>query len=348
MRLALDVMGGDHGSGAVLEGARLALAAGLPIEEVLAVGREDDIHAALKQLKFKDSRLKVIHASEVLTMLDKPVEGLRKKKDCSVLKAVDLVKSGRADAVVSPGNTGGLLAASTIRLRALEGVDRPGIPTVIPTDESQFVLLDSGANVEAKPAQLVQYAVMGSIYSRVLLGVKSPRVGLLSNGTEENKGTELTRQALQLCRKLDLNFLGYVEGHDLFHNKVDVVVCDGFVGNIVLKTVESFAKCLVGMLKHEFSKNPKRKLGALLAYNAFRAIKNRMDPDAYGGAPILGLNGVVIKAHGSARERAIMNAIRIASELVVHRMNDTFSTELAAASRAIEPLLAAEAAANVS
>lgn len=343
MRIALDVMGGDHGCEPVLHGAKLAFEAGVPLTEIFAVGSEAEIRPALERLRLRDPRLKVVHASEVLTMTDKPVEGLRRKKDCSILRAMDLVKGGQADAVISTGNTGGLLAASTIRLRPLAGVDRPGIATVIPTDSSQFVLLDSGANVEAKPAHLVQYAVMGSVYSRLCLHVERPRVGLMSNGTEDTKGNELTQSALRLCRGLNLNFIGYVEGYDLFHNKVDVVVCDGFVGNIVLKTAESFARCLVGLLKQEFGRNLKRKAGAFLAQDAFRAIKNRMDPDAYGGAPVLGLNGVVIKAHGSARERAIMNAIRIASEAVNHKMNETFSRELAAAEAAMGPLLSAAA-----
>ena len=297
------------------------------------------INPALERLELQDSRVRVVNATQILEMTDKPVEGLRKKKDCSLLRAVDLVKQGKADAILSPGNTGGLLAASAIRLRTLKGIDRPGIPTVIPTDTSQFVLLDSGANVGAKPLHLVQYAVMGSIYSRTMLNCANPRVGLLSNGTEENKGTELTKAALELCREVDINFIGYVEGHALFNNEVDVVVCDGFIGNIVLKTAESFAKCLVRFLKQEFSKNPKRQLGALLAKSAFGAIKDRMDPDAYGGAPVLGIDGVVIKAHGSANERAIKNAIRIACEAVENRITEKFSAELETAEEAIRPLM---------
>lgn len=335
----MDAMGGDHGCETVIHGVKLALESNLSIGGVLLVGKEDQIFPALKSLGLNDSRVSVVNATQVLDMSDKPVEGLRKKKDCSLLKAVNLVKENQADAILSPGNTGGLLAAASIRLRPLKGVDRPGIPTVIPTDCSQFVLLDSGANVGAKPLHLVQYAVMGSIYSRSMLNCENPRVGLLSNGTEENKGTELTRAALEVCKKLDINFIGYVEGHGLFNNEVDVVVCDGFIGNIVLKTAESFAKCLVRFLKQEFTRNPKRQLGALLAKNAFGAIKSRMDPDAYGGAPVLGINGVVIKAHGSANERAIMNAIRIACEAVENRITEKFSAELEAAGEVIRPLL---------
>ena len=331
MRIAVDVMGGDHGSKVVIDGVKLALEANAKITELFLVGKEDEIKAALKASQFADPRLQIIHASEVLNMEDKPVDGLRKKKDCSILRAVELVKAGRADAIVSPGNTGGLVAASTIRLRQLPGVDRPGIATVIPTAKSEFVLLDSGASIECRPLHLLHFAVMGSVYSREILGCKKPRVGILSNGTEDNKGNELTLEAFKLCQQVNLNFIGNVEGHDLFHDRVDVVICDGFIGNIVLKTIESFAKGMGAWLKEELTKNPKRMLGAVLAQNALRTIKRRMDPDAYGGAPLLGLNGHVMKAHGSAHERAIMNAIRITSEAIQHHINDIIKNEIAEA-----------------
>lgn len=328
MRIVVDVMGGDHGCAVVIEGVKQALQSNEKIAELFLVGRQEEIQAALTQTRLQDPRLKIVHASEVLTMHDKPVDGLKKKKDCSILRGVDLLRDGKADALISPGNTGGLVAAATIRLRKLDGVDRAGIATVIPTEENEFVLLDSGANVECRPLHLAHYAVLGSVYSREILGYKRPRVGLLSNGTEDNKGNELTLEAFKLCKLIDLNFIGNVEGHDLFHNKVDVVICDGFVGNIVLKTIESFARGLVGWLKKELSQNPKRILGALLAKNALRTIKRRMDPDAYGGAPLLGLNGNVMKAHGSARERAIMNAIRVSTEAVQHQINQVFRDEI--------------------
>jgi glycerol-3-phosphate acyltransferase PlsX len=268
-------------------------------------------------------------------MEDKPVEGLRRKKDCSILRAVELVKAGQADGLISPGNTGGIVAASTIRLRPLPGLDRPGIATIIPAATNEFVLLDSGASVECRPAHLLHFAIMGSIYSREILGYKNPRVGILSNGTEPNKGTELTLEACRLCKMTNLNFIGNVEGHDLFHDRVDVVVCDGFIGNIVLKTLESFAKGLAGWLKDEISKNPKRILGGLLARNAFRAITRRTDPDNRGGAPLLGLNGTIFKAHGSARERAIMNAIGACAQSLQHHLNDIIQSEVAAANQKI-------------
>src|SRR5688572_19359823 len=333
MRIAVDVMGGDHGCGVVLEGVQQALASDPKITELFLVGNQPEIEACLSKCPSRDNRLQIVHASEVLTMEDKPVEGLRRKKDCSILRTVDLIKEGRADALISPGNTGGIVAASTIRLRPLAGIDRPGIATVIPTHHNEFVLLDSGAHIECRPVHLLHYAVMGSVYAREILGYKRPRVGILSNGTEDNKGNELTLQAFKLCRQIDLHFIGNVEGHDLCHNRVDVVVCDGFVGNIVLKTIESFAKGLVGWLKEELSKNPKRMLGALLAKNALRTIKRRMDPDAYGGAPLLGLNGIVMKCHASANARAIMNAVRICTEAVRHNINQTIRDEVAQANQ---------------
>lgn len=331
MRIAVDVMGGDHGCGVIVDGAGLALASNPQITELHLVGREAEIRAALAHHRCHDPRVRVVHASEVLTMEDKPVAGLRKKKDCSLLRAIDLVKHGQAEAVISTGNTGGLLAAATIRLRPLEGVERPAIATVIPSLEREFVLLDAGANAECKPLHLLQFAIMGSVYSREILGRERPRVGILCNGTEAHKGTELTQEACKLCQQADLNFIGHVEGHDLFADRVEVVVTDGFTGNIVLKTCESMGKAIVHLLKRELMANPLRRAGALLAKAALRNIKRRMDPDAHGGAPLLGLNGNVVKAHGSARELAIKNAIRVAGESVQHHINEAICREVALA-----------------
>ena len=264
-------------------------------------------------------------------MDDKPAAAVRKKKDCSISRAVELVQEDKADAVVSPGNTGGIFAAATFKLGRIAGVDRGGIATVLPTPERAFVLLDSGANIESKPLNLAQYAIMGSIYSREVLGCKNPRVGVLSIGTEPSKGNELTLEAFKLCRQLDINFIGNIEGHGLFKDTVDVVVCDGFVGNIVLKTCESLAMGIFSMLKSELTANPRRQLGALLAQNAFRNVKKRLDPEAYGGAPLLGFNGVVMKAHGSARERAIANAIRVTCDMLQHRVHTTIAEQIARA-----------------
>src|SRR3989441_645447 len=339
MRIAVDVMGGDHGCGVVIEGARRALQAEPTITTLYLVGNQSAIHAALPARGFRDHRMRVVHAAEVLTMEDKPAAALRRKKDCSIARAVELVHEGKADAVVSLGNTGGIFAAATFKLGRIPGVDRGGIATVIPAPDNEFVLLDSGANIECKPIHLAHYAVMGSVYSREVLGYKNPRVGILSIGTEETKGNELTLQAFKLCKQLDLNFVGNIEGHDLFKGRVDVVVCDGFVGNIVLKTCESLAMGIFTMLRRELKANLGRKLGALLAQNAFRTIRKRMDPEAYGGAPLLGFNGAVMKAHGSARERAIASAIRVTTESLQHRINQIIAEQIA---RANERLVAAE------
>ena len=335
MRIVVDVMGGDHGAQVIVGGVKQALETNRAIKELFLVGRQEDIKSALRQTGCGDPRITVVHASEVLTMEDKPVEGLRRKKDCSIARGMELVKDGKADALVSPGNTGGLVAAATIQLRPLPGVDRPGIATVIPAPTNEFVLLDSGANIECRPSHLLHYAVMGHVYSREILGYKKPRVGILSNGTEDNKGNELTLEAFRLCKLIDLNFIGNVEGHDLFNDRVDVVICDGFIGNIVLKTIESFAKGMASWLKRELSRNPKRILGAMLASNALRSIKRRMDPDAYGGAPLLGLNGHVMKAHGSARERAIMNAIRLTTDAGSHNINHVIQEEIGRANEKV-------------
>ncbi|MCP5518120.1 MAG: phosphate acyltransferase PlsX [Verrucomicrobiales bacterium] len=333
MRIAVDVMGGDHGCGVVVRGALMALQANPRITELFLVGDEPQIRAAAGALP--DSRVRVIHASEVLTMEDKPLLGLRRKKDCSVLRAVELLKDGRAEALISPGNTGGLVTASTMRLRQLKGVERAAIATVIPAPENEFVLLDAGANVECRPLHLLQFAIMGSAYAHDILRIAKPRVGVLSVGTEDVKGNELTQETFKLCKQVDLHFIGNVEGHDLFLNRVDVVVCDGFVGNIVLKTCEGLAAGLFRWLRKELGKSPKRAMGALLAKGAFLAIKDRIDPEQHGGAPLLGLNGHVVIAHGSSREHAIMNAVRQAAQVVRARFNEVLSRQLAAAAERI-------------
>ncbi len=331
MRIVVDVMGGDHGCGVVIDGVKLALETIPQITELHVVGRESEIQAALAANGCRDPRLRILHASEVLTMEDKPVVGLRKKKDCSIARAVELMKAGKADALVSPGNTGGVVTASTLRLRTIEQIDRPAIATVIPTPHNDFVLLDAGANVECKPHHLLDFAIMGSVYSREILGVKKPRVGILSVGTEDTKGNDLTLAAFKLCKQIDLNFIGNVEGHDLFANHVDVVVCDGFTGNVVLKTCESLASAMFGWLKRELTRDPKRKIGAYLAKEAFRTIKRRMDPENFGGAPLLGLNGSVIIAHGGARERSIMLAIQQGVDTVKNQINQVILKEVTTA-----------------
>lgn len=330
MRIALDVMGGDHGCAVAIGGVKLALEADSRITSVLLVGQEDKIRPALSEVGLTDARAQIVHASEVLTMDDHPVEGIRKKKDSSLVRAIELAREGKADAVISPGNTGALVAGS-MKLRRLEGVERPAITCRMPSRTKDFVLLDAGANPVCEPSHLAQFAVMGHVYAREILGLARPRVGVLSNGSEESKGNDLTREAARLCGLLDLNYIGYVEGFDLFDDAVDVVVADGFTGNVVLKTAESLGYAMMHILKRELTANPVRKLGAFLAKDALRALKRRLDPEVYGGAVLLGLNGNVIKAHGSARERAIMGAMRIAVDEVQHGLNQIIVQHIAAA-----------------
>jgi len=337
MRIVVDVMGGDQGPSAVIEGSVQALssAGNERIQKLFLAGQKEAIEPVLSRLGCTDRRVEMIHATEVLTMDDKPTDALRKKKDCSMARAIEWVREGAAEAMISPGNTGGLVATSTIRLRLLEGVERAAIATVIPTTDAEFVLLDAGANPEVKPLHLLQFAMMGAAYARDILGRERPRVGILSNGTEEMKGNDITREALKLCRMTDLNFLGYVEGHDLFADRVDVVVADGFVGNIVLKTIESMGKCIQTILRREFQKNPVRKLGALIAYGGFRDIKKRMNPDSYGGAPLLGLNGTVIKVHGSAKATMVTNAVHQTAAAVNTHLNEHIRLAVAKANETV-------------
>jgi glycerol-3-phosphate acyltransferase PlsX len=334
MRIAVDVMGGDHGCGVAIAGVKLALAGDESISTILLVGRASDISAACKDCGCLDSRIEIVNATEVLTMEDKPLEGIRKKKDSSMVRAIELVRNGKADAVISPGNTGALVAGS-MKLGRLDGVERPAIACRMPSRSQDFILLDAGANTVCEPMHLAQFAVMGSLYAKEILGQDKPRVGVLSNGSEDSKGNNLTREAARLCALLDLNFVGYVEGFDLFNDGVDVVVCDGFIGNIVLKTAESLGSNIIRLLKQELTASPVRKLGAWIARGGFRGLKQRMDPEVYGGAVLMGLNGIVIKAHGSSRERAIASAVRVAAQEIKHDLNQTLVAQIARANIAL-------------
>ena len=243
-------------------------------------------------------------------MSDGAVEAVRRKKDSSVNRAVDLVKHGQADAIVSAGHTGAAVAASMIKLRTLPGVERPGIASLIPTETNVFVLIDAGANIDARPMHLVQYGIMGSVYSRHVLKYENPTVGLMSIGDEDAKGSGLTKEVFKLLKESPLNFRGNIEGHDLFEEPVEVVLCDGFVGNVVLKTCEAIAHAIFSWLKHELKKSPMRLLGASMAKGAFKAIHKKTNWEDYGGSPLLGVNGICIIAHGASTPLAVQNALR--------------------------------------
>ncbi|HEX2861749.1 MAG TPA: phosphate acyltransferase PlsX [Lacunisphaera sp.] len=317
-RIAVDAMGGDLGPAEVVEAVKLVIDDDA-IDPITLVGDEALLRPLLTSAGLSNhAKLCVLQASEVITMEDKPLLALKRKKDSSMLKAIELVKSGDARVTISCGNTGALMAGSTLRLRMMEGVDRPALAAVIPREGGHFILIDAGANPEAKPEHLLHNAILGSNYARVILGVASPRVGLLTIGTEEGKGNSLITETHEQLKKIGdtIHYAGPIEGFQVFRDTVDVVVCDGFVGNTLLKTWESLAKFITGMLKQELKANPARIAGAVLAKGAFDSLKARMNPDRYGGAPLLGVRGNILKAHGSSNRHAMASAIRAAAKII--------------------------------
>ena len=322
MKIALDAMGGDFAPANPVEGAVAALR-DFPDVSIIFVGDEKKVRDELLRHETGGltERISVCHASQVVDMGDSGLDSVRKKKDSSVSRAVDLVKSGEVDAIVSAGHTGALVAAATIKLRTLPGISRAGLAVLIPADGGVFLLIDGGANIDPSPEHLVGFAVMGSIYYRELLGCPEPKVGLLNIGTEASKGTDFSRECHARLSTAPIHFSGNVEGHSIFRKPVEVVVCDGFVGNIVLKMIEGLAKSIFGWFRLELKKNPVRLLGALLCRGAFRSIKDRTNTDEYGGTPLLGVNGVCIKAHGNSSARALRNAIRVARAAVGQKVN---------------------------
>ncbi|MFZ9932401.1 MAG: phosphate acyltransferase PlsX [Chthoniobacterales bacterium] len=330
MKVALDAMGGDHAPQATVAGAVLALGEFPKLEKLFLVGDTDRIRAELDKLGCDDPRIEIVHSTQVVEMSETAVEGVRRKKDSSISRAVDLVKHGQADAVVSAGHTGAAVAATTIKLRTLEGVDRPGIAALLPTETNLCVLIDAGANTDARPEHMLQYAIMGAVFSRYVLGYKNPAIGLMSIGGEDVKGSEFTKDIFKLLKASGLNFRGNIEGHDLFHDPVEVVLCDGFTGNVVLKSCEATAEAVFQWLKNELKKNPLRLAGAMMAKGAFQAIKKRTNYEEYGGSPLLGVDGICIIAHGSSSPKAIKNAIRVALESIQTRINPHIVEELAA------------------
>lgn len=337
-RIAVDAMGGDLGPAEVVAAVKLALQQHHSLNPITLVGDEGVLGPLLHEAGLqRNSRLALHHASEVITMDDKPLNALKKKKDSSMVRAIELVKTGEAKVVVSCGNTGALMAGGTLRLRPMEGIARPALAAICPREGGHFVLIDAGANPEAKPEHLVHNAILGSHYCRVMVGMKKPRVGLMTIGTEEGKGNAFIIETNEQLKRVGnlINYAGPIEGFHVFAEHVDVVVCDGFVGNIMLKSWESLVKFFKSMLKEELGANPLRKTGALLSKGAFDAFKERVNPERYGGAPLLGLNGHIIKAHGSSSRRAIKSAIVGAGELVKADINSQIETDVARANELI-------------
>ncbi len=320
MKIAVDAMGGDNAPQAIVAGAvQAAKEFGVGI---ILVGIEQVVLEELaRHQQAKTLPIEVRNATEVVDMLDSPATVFRRKKNSSIRVANDLVKSGEAVAVISAGHTGAAMATSLFVLGPVEGVERPAIATFMPSLRGTSLILDMGANVDCKPNHLLQFAIMGDVYAKYLLKIANPRVGLLSIGEEETKGNELTKEAFKLLTETSLNFIGNVEGRDVMSGKADVIVCDGFIGNVVLKVSEAVAETVGLFLKEDIEKSLIRKLGYLLVRPAFRNLKRRVDYAEYGGAPLVGINGISIISHGRSSDRAIKNAVRVAADLAKSEVN---------------------------
>jgi glycerol-3-phosphate acyltransferase PlsX len=330
--IAVDAMGSDTAPLPEVEGAIQAAQAGHA--EVLLVGPEDVLNRELARKGATGLKIEVVHASEAVTMKDEAAKAFRRKRDSSIRVAARLVRDGKADGLISAGNTGAVMTTAKILLGTLEGVDRPALAQVFPSSQNgkASVLLDVGANVDCKPLHLEQFAVMGEIYYRVIFGSERPRVGLLSNGSESHKGNEVTREALVRLKELNLNFVGNVEGRDLFNGRVEVIVADGFIGNVALKISEGIVDTITSLLKESLSSTAASKMGYMLSRKAFGRMKKRLDYSEYGGAPLLGVKGVCIICNGGSNANAIKNAIRVAAEFSEGRVNEKIERELALAS----------------
>jgi phosphate acyltransferase len=328
--IALDAMGGDHAPRAEVEGAILA-ARELGVR-ILLVGIEATVRQELNKHRHRELPIEVVNATEVITMSDSPSQAFRRKKDSSVHVAAKLVRDGKADALVSMGNTGAVMTVARFVLGTLKSVDRPALAAAFPNmKEKVTVILDVGANVDSKAVQIEQFAVMGEIYYRTIFGVKRPRVAMLSIGEEEMKGNELTREASSRLKQRSLNFVGNVEGRDVFRGNVDVIVCDGFIGNVALKISEGLVEHIGGMLKKAIKSSLTSQLGYVLSKSAFDDFRRRTDYSEYGGAPLLGVKGITIIGHGRSNPIAIKNAIRVAYELCRSHVNEKIEQEVSAA-----------------
>lgn len=306
LTVAVDAMGGDFGAAAVVEGAALAKAA-FPFLELVLFGHEDILR---KEVKKYTEEMKIIHAQTVIEPSESPTLAFRRKKDSSIVMGLKYVKEGNASGFVSAGSTGALLTGATLIIGRKPGIERPALGTVLPAKTGFVLLVDCGANMDCKPSYLVQFAELGAEYMQKGMGIANPRIGLINVGTEEGKGNAVTKEAHALLKESGVNFLGNIEGREMLSGDVDVAVCDGFTGNVLLKFTEGFAKTMMGMMKEELLSSTLSKMGALLSKGAFEKLKKRFDYREVGGAPFLGLNHLVIKAHGSSDALAIKNAIR--------------------------------------
>lgn len=327
--VAVDAMGGDHAPGPEVHGA--IRAARQQDVNLLLVGREDELRAELDKYEgWRQLPIRIVHASEVITMADNPSTALRGKRDSSLRVAARLVREGEAHGLVSAGNTGAVMAISKTVMGMIPGVERPALASAFPTLRGKpAVMVDVGANVDSSPRMLAQFALMGDIYSKLIFHTQSPRVGILSIGEEEHKGNDLTRTASAILKTLPLNFIGNVEGRDLYTGHADVIVCDGFIGNVALKVSEGLVDVIKHMLQESLAATITRKIGYVLSRAAFRDFKKRVDYSEYGGAPLLGVKGVCIICHGRSNDNAIRNAIRVATELASEHVTDRIHSDMA-------------------
>ncbi|HSK75529.1 MAG TPA: phosphate acyltransferase PlsX [Thermoanaerobaculia bacterium] len=327
MPIAVDAMGGDYAPQSAVEGAfRAATEDGA---SVILVGDRVRVEAELRKWGDASGRIEVVHAEEVVGMEEPAITPIRKKRRSSIRLCAELVKEGRAQALVTAGNTGAAMIAAKMVIGTVAGVDRPALAAVLPNQRGRTVLLDVGANVDVKPVHLREFAVMGHFYAQEVIGTPSPRIGLMSIGEEEGKGTDLTREVFKVLKTTGLNFVGNVEGGDVFNGSVDVIVCDGFVGNVVLKSAEALAEFILKMLRTEIEATPRAKMGYLMAKPAFDRFRQRTDYSEYGAAPLLGINGGCFIGHGRSNARAMQNAIRRALEFSTAQLDRKIRDKIA-------------------
>ena len=326
MKIAVDAMGGDHGPAVVVEGAVAA------VREfgssVILVGDREAIEHEVRRLGAQSLGLEIRHASEIVGMAESPSLALRRKRDSSMRISAELVRDGKAAAFISAGNTGAAMAISMFVIGVLRGIDRPAIAAVLPSLRGFTVLIDAGANITPKPWHLFQFAIMGNVYARDILGLERPRVGLLSVGEEEGKGNDLTREAYDLLKESRMNFIGNIEGRDIYNGNCDVIITDGFTGNVALKISESLAEMVGAMIKEELTRDLRSKVGAALSVPAFARFKKRVDYTEMGGAPLLGIDGAAIICHGASPVKAIKNAVRVAAEWAKAGLNEHIKAAL--------------------
>lgn len=325
MKIVVDAMGGDNAPDEIIKGA--VEAADLVDAEIVLVGNKEIIENKLNEYD-KKKNIKIKQASEVILNEDIPTKAIKSKKDSSMVVGLNMVKTKEADAFISAGNTGALLTGALLNVGRIKGVDRPALTPVLPSTGDMFAIVDGGANTNCKPNYLLQFAKMGSIYMERTMGVKNPRVGLVNVGTEEEKGNDLVKETYKLLKESNLNFVGNIEGRDLMEGKVDVAVCDGFTGNVILKTLEGFGLAVFALLKEEINKSVINKAGAVLLKPSLRALKHKMDYGEYGGALLLGIDGGVIKCHGSSKAKTIKNAICQAYNFAKNKTVEAIKKEL--------------------